>query len=148
MNMRYTEIINELFDKALAWNTTNANDTSFSAEFEIDDRLYEVEGAAYPIDNSDNPKMKWEISFTMDGELSATGTGQEFAVFATVREVFEWFVKKYEPRVFVFTASTDEPTRVKLYNRLSKQISSKFKYQLATETKWGEAFYHFTKAQS
>lgn len=72
---------------------------------------------------------------------AATGTGDAFKVMATIKAIVQDFIRAYTaqfgkpPRVISFAGATDEPTRLKLYNKLARSPdswmpSSKYNYQL------------------
>lgn len=62
-----------------------------------------------------------EISFDVDGEQELTGGGNQFAIFATVIAIIKSnlakIVKQYNIKHVEFSATRDEPSRVRLYQR-------------------------------
>ena len=76
----------------------------------------------------------WEIIFfniSKDSE-EITGSGGEFVVFATVAKMLDDFLKKVKPTKFYFSAK--EPSRRKLYDRMSKLLIRKYSdYSLKKE---------------
>ena len=76
----------------------------------------------------------FDIQFYIDAEenkrdnIGISGTGDAMRVLATVLVIMKDFLKREEPQIIVFTA--DEKSRRKLYDRMIKVLSSKFKYKL------------------
>lgn len=66
----------------------------------------------------------WDIQFAKmkDGSPTAqiTGSGSELKVFGAVLEVIRDFNKRNSVDVFTFAAAQNEPSRVKLYDRMYK----------------------------
>lgn len=52
-----------------------------------------------------------------------TGQGDAPRIFATVIAATQEFVNKYKPKYLWFTASHDEPSRIKLYNTMAKRFA-------------------------
>lgn len=136
--MKINELLNEVFNKPGAYEITKSSENLFKAKFLVKDNNYEVTA-----ENHDDEG--WLFEFTLDGEAELTGTGNEFEVFATVKEVFTVFIKKMKPEKFTFGASEDEPSRVKLYKRMAKQIASKFNYDLSERREGSEFMFEFSK---
>ena len=80
--------------------------------------------------NSDSTGFAYQdglnIEFALDGEYALTGTGDQFRILATVMKI----VRNHLPQLaapedvrFVrFTADSDEPSRVSLYQRAAPKI--------------------------
>jgi hypothetical protein len=80
--------------------------------------------------NSDDTGFAYQdglnIEFALDGEYALTGTGDQFRILATVMKI----VRNHLPQLaapedvrFVrFTADSDEPSRVSLYQRAAPKI--------------------------
>lgn len=67
-----------------------------------------------------------EISFTRNGRVKASGTGDQFRILITVQDVIQKYLNKVadEATELLFTADADEPSRVKLYtNRVVPLVS-------------------------
>lgn len=56
------------------------------------------------------------------GPYRTTGAGDEFRVMATVVNIMLDFMKREKPDVIKFTADQDEPSRAKLYKRLTEKV--------------------------
>ena len=55
---------------------------------------------------------------------TATNTGNEFQVFATVSAIMQEFIKQHKPEAISFSAHADEPTRVRLYKRFVRKLAT------------------------
>lgn len=54
--------------------------------------------------------------------IGIVGSGNAFAVFATLLDIIETFLHERQPDKLYFTARASEPSRIKLYDRLSRLI--------------------------
>jgi len=79
------------------------------------------------------------------GHTDITGDAgtSSLKVFSGVASAFKQFIKAKKPDSFFFTA--DEPSRVRLYNRLAKIISQKLNYKLDSQKGFDDTVYQFTK---
>lgn len=135
--MRYNEIINELFDGAVPWQLSKINDEQYNAEFVIDNAHYAFNGTFV--------KNCWHINFNREGSYDKTNTGNQYAVFATVKNILEHLIKDKSPIQFEFAADLDEESRVKLYRRMSQQLCSKFGYVVKEKAGYANHFFTFIK---
>lgn len=64
----------------------------------------------------------WGMLFTINGQKQITGEGNAFRIFATVVSCFkDWMATEGKnARIIGFAADMKEPSRIKLYNRLSR----------------------------
>ena len=62
------------------------------------------------------------ISFSVDNSMGITNSGDHFEVFATVAANIKEWLKTNSPTFIKFTAASDEPSRVKLYQRMASRI--------------------------
>lgn len=62
-----------------------------------------------------------EENFRPD-KTTITGTGDSRKVFGTVVKIIQDFIHRYSPKTLYFTASNNEPSRVRLYNTMISQI--------------------------
>jgi ribosomal protein S18 acetylase RimI-like enzyme len=123
------ETVTELFNKP--YDTTPKDDDNFP-----DDWHYEFstdDGSKYIISVFD-PYDYPMIAFAQlkDGEYvdDTTNTGDAFRILATVGEVIKKFVTDMEPDQFSFAGVVDDPSRLKLYDRIAqyiKQVSPDYK---------------------
>ena len=116
---RITAMTNEALDSSYEYDKgTLDNIYYFATE---DNILYKVifqgkdlvEVVFYPeVENDEgDTKPKTEL----------TGTGNSRKVFGTVVKIMQEYVASYKPKALYFTADGDEPSRIKLYNRMISQ---------------------------
>lgn len=117
----YFEMIKEALDKPLPYKVTSKSPKFFNARFTAGSRDIEFNadytGANY-----------WEISFSEllkkkpgPGARETTklsGSGNEFAVFATVKAIIDQFIKEYHPQRLTIDSFKGEANRAKLYQRM------------------------------
>lgn len=72
---------------------------------------------------------QWIVSFDRDGEFEDTGHGDEFRIFATIKDMMTEFIKKEKPTTVLISA---EKTKAAKDSRqtLYKKMISKFAPQL------------------
>jgi hypothetical protein len=81
-----------------------------------------------------DPKLGWQVDFTKNGELDASGEGDEFVIISTVLRIINDFVKKENPKIVMFDAGKsgrglrNKDTRSNLYKRLVKKFSGQIGY--------------------
>lgn len=75
----------------------------------------------------------WQIYFTRDLKLEATGAGDAILIFSTVIAMAGEFIQAIKPSIIYFTAnkSKDGSSRAKLYDRLVKRFAEKLGYTYA-----------------
>jgi hypothetical protein len=88
----------------------------------------------------------WQIVFGLEiggdedsyrEDIFNTG-GQHIKVFASVIDIVRDFVKRKQPDILFFTA--EEPSRVKLYNRLAKQLAKMMGGKVVKDSYRGTAY--------
>jgi hypothetical protein len=121
------QVVNELFDKAAQWKVTHEQINGYVADFQIDDGQYQVTCIYW------GGSKFWEVFFYRNGDSSKTNTGNEFQVFATVKEIVDSFITKFKPMQIKFMAENHEPSRVKLYQRIANQLKTKYGFILKVE---------------
>lgn len=62
------------------------------------------------------------VNFYVDQSQQLTGGGDAVAIFSTVINELQDFVRKRRPPLLVFTGSHDDPSRIKLYDRLANRL--------------------------
>lgn len=62
------------------------------------------------------------VNFYVDQSQRLTGGGDAIAILSTVIYELQDFVRKYRPPLLVFTGSYDDPSRIKLYDRLANKL--------------------------
>jgi hypothetical protein len=105
-------------------------------EFETMAETYEVaaykfktqDGRVFTVEFEEDNDEQWEFTFKDEtGSMQKTGKGSAVEIFSTVGAIAKRFMTKYKPTEPVyFQAANAEPSRVKLYDRLSKAIVKEF----------------------
>ena len=125
------------------------NAFTWQATFEVDGEKYQF---VADLDDTDD-EGSWGVTF-WDMSISGTFTRgstritgkmgtKALPVFSGVASAFKKFIKQRKPDNFFFSA--EEPSRVKLYNRLAKMLAQKFNYKLDSEKQDGDSFYDFIR---
>lgn len=111
-------ILSEVFNNIAKWSWITQNDEQAKAQFVIGEYQYYL---VVDLDVYEKPPITWTAEFYMDHPdtlgLEITNTGRQFDVFATVSNIIQNFISKYNPQVLTFDAQ--EPSRIKLYRRLA-----------------------------
>lgn len=91
-----------------------------------------------------------DFAFDIDGEISTTGGGDQFRIFATVKAALLHFLENHPKKKNInsirFEGSKDsargeDAGRVRLYHRFAKEISKKYKMRLSTaDERWDVVF--------
>ena len=130
----------ELFTNPVEWEVMKDNGSNIVAVFNIDEKVVEVylslnDGYVLRLENPDEEfRNIFDVHFATDyysdedgfRRSSAdwvTGSGDALQVFSTVIEIIQTTVKKKNIQHLYFTADNNEPSRVKLYNRLAKAFA-------------------------
>lgn len=125
----------------------------YRAVFEHDGHLFHVNMFNVPDDR--NGGRTWGIAFGIADkddvmlEMKKTGTsgGAAVAIFRKVGSAVNSFVEQVQPERFHFSADASEPTRVKLYDKLSKVLATRHGYDVVhRDLKDVERTYYFKKA--
>ena len=87
-----------------------------------------------------SPESIVEINFELrreeDGSTQAvTGTGESATVFAAVLQIIKEYINENEVEAIYFAATTQEPSRVKLYDTLARKLSNSG-WEVQTRTKF------------
>ena len=158
MTSRLTEYyINEKLDLNLPIKVVANNKYTWQAQWEVDGVLFQ-----FAADLDDEPDFNYPddlpeswgvVFFNMSeptrfgvGNSKLTGSmgGKSLKVFSGVASAFKKFISAKKPEEFFFTA--EEPSRIRLYNRISKMISQKFPYKLKRYKEEGDSAYEFTRS--
>ena len=134
-------ILLELFDKTVEWEILHDTRKELLVHFIIGELTYEVN-----IDSKWTADIElyephevfrdaWEIHFAVSdhenyfSDEQITGTGNAIVVFTTVLEIVSHAIDSKNIQTLSFTATSDEPSRVKLYDRMvKKMISNGWRY--------------------
>lgn len=131
--------------------------TSFSETDDLVQSIFEHKSTPFVIRFvilSHSPN-KWEINFGIgDSEsysldMSRTGkSGHDaISIFRKVGNVVSQFINKYKPSEITFTAEKLVPSRVKLYDKLSKVLSETHGYSLSSQDDQIERRYFLRKPE-
>lgn len=127
--------VHELFSKPAEWRWLEKSAGLWQAEFAIDKRNYTVSCAG---------ARSISIQFALDGYgQGITNTGNAVLVFATVLDIISDFLKQRKPEEFSFGAKLNQPSRVKLYRRMAKEIEQKLQYKVTEEEVQGDTNTYF-----
>lgn len=86
---------------------------------------FEVDGKTYTASWYAGMRSEWGLEFgfiDQDRAMHATGGGNEMKVFSAVQEILQKYLDQ-KGRKFYFTAKLEEPTRIKLYDRLVNRLN-------------------------
>jgi len=137
--MRLQQYITEIFDSKVKISSDVKKGEYYDYDFSINDTEYEANISVITIPN-DKDFNKWVIDFqALSDTLSTTditNTGHVFQVFAAMFKCIKDFAKREKPTSdIIMYAKIDEPSRVKLYDKLFKQKSKEFGYSLFKKEK-------------
>ena len=122
--------------------------------FKIDDSSQDIEYNAFyefyaiyggPLDAGDFWELGFQLKTDKRSNQKLTGTGSEFAVFATVIKMMEEFGKKVNPSEVRIHADKDEGARESLYKKLLTRYAGKNGYSFNIETENGITAFILTK---
>jgi len=132
---------------------TANNAYTWQATFEVDGVLYRFAADFDDEPLPDEDEVSWGVVFFNMSEPTRFGIGSSkvtgkmgakaLSVFSGVASAFKKFISDRKPDEFFFTA--EEPSRIKLYNRMAKMISQKFNYKLKNYRQEGDSIYEFTR---
>ena len=129
--MRAQEFITEVFDKPYPiWWDDRWAPRSFEAHTETQAGHMRIAFIAVP-NNQYVASIEYvvAIEFKVGGTFELTGRGDQYRIFATVREAVRQYLQRYgRPSYFIFSSKTDKRTRT--YIRMVKQLAPEFGYQL------------------
>jgi len=131
--------VNELFDKKYNWRWVMKASDDFEAEFDLDDgqtiHVYFVAAS--------RGGTHWDVGFKKGVNVKRTGEGDQFAIFATVMDIWKSFLKE-RPDVesFSFVAKREgdaatspkiKDSRVSLYNRMLSRFADQIGFEYASD---------------
>jgi hypothetical protein len=117
-------LLREVFNKVLPWEWDKKNtDKNMVAYFSMAD------GSEYNVEfNGAQFLNSWDVEFGRSEDsreapkANITGTGDQYAVFATVIDIIREFMVQVDPDKITFYAENREPSRVKLYDKMVKMF--------------------------
>lgn len=126
----------ELFDKPIVTKWEAKDPGYWKTSFKIGETTYTIDAGG---------SNHISINFDADGEQGITGKGNEIAVFSAVCKAIIELIKTRKPKEFSFQALKNQPSRVKLYDRLSTRLASQTGYKLEVDELLMSVRYNFTK---
>lgn len=112
-----------------------ANDSTFTTEFHVGGKRYSFDAMRVP-----GKEDGWSIIFSLHrGPHDRVGTTRQvkghsaadaMGVFRQVGRSLDLFLGRQKPAEFEFSAAGDEPSRVKLYDRLSTALAERHGYKM------------------
>jgi hypothetical protein len=143
--------INEVADQPYRFMLTKKTYSGNWYMFETENGIKMVVSAT--LDPLPNGTFSTEIAFSeYDAKnMDPTGKGDAFRIFATVGAIVKEFLRSGKSNTQIteiyFTGKTKEPSRIKLYDMIAKNISRflpNFEFK-NTVDQGGEKYYHFKK---
>ena len=137
--MKLFEVLNTVVE--WEWRSPPQLNRRSLAVFELDDGTrYEL--ATFPVDHVGEDGEEYhmsEIAFVMvddhnDNHETITHSGSPLEVFSTVVDIVNDFIKKCNPQGISFSADRDEPSRVRLYKRFTRMLTSRGWKQVELES--------------
>jgi len=137
LNVPVKVILNNRYSWQATWEV---NGVKFRFEADMDDPDYDTPEWGITFWNMSTPSIFSSGSTDLTGNMGASS----LKVFSGVASAFKKFIRAKKPEYFFFSAN--EPSRVRLYNRLAKMLASEFHYKMGkVQPDMDDAFYEFTK---
>lgn len=135
--------INELLDRTYNYQEQPPRGTAgkrqITYSFDTDD------GLDYEVQMFEQGSHGWDINFWADGgAVGVIGTGDAFRVFSTVIAIIKEAVEKYNMDNLLFSA--DEPSRVKLYKKLSGRVARELGWKVSVAPLDDHAFFSISRS--
>jgi hypothetical protein len=135
--MRANEFLAELGDRPYQMKPRWTNDGGQDKKTVI---LPDNKGLEITVDQMDDFAL---VNFYVNQSQRLTGGGDAVAIFSTVINELQDFVRKRRPPLLVFTGSYDDASRIRLYDRLANRLVttpafSGYKNISDTEELWPE----------
>lgn len=64
------------------------------------------------------------VNFYVNGSQQLTNTGGSVEIFSTVLAQMQDFVRKKKPQIVAFTGNYDDPSRIRLYDRIAQRLET------------------------
>ncbi len=142
---RMVEYLMEVFDTQ---DVVFGEPTKFSDAWEI---YFQVGGRYFQFSATAVNSYTWRVLFKDDSEgaekggFGITGKGGQFKVFGAVLQCMRLFISDMDPKRMVFSASTSEPSRVRLYRTMVSRMASPLGYVYREEKKVTAVFFVLMK---
>ena len=127
--MKLLEILNKKFTDL---SVNEDSEDWYSVDAKIGDRIINFD-AQRIVERISGVEHSWEVDFSEASKPSANGvskhtyaltkSGNEFEVFAFIKQCMEEFIKKHNPKIIKFTADKEgSVSRASVYERLLKKF--------------------------
>ena len=114
-------LINELFDNPAEWVLDTSDRRSSNFTFTIDEVNYDVDITRNPASYEDVGLYSVNFSVVDPGgatNFDLTNTGNQYEVFATVKDIVKDFASKNNMNALFFSSSANDTSRISLYTKL------------------------------
>ena len=122
--------LTELLSTTYPWGKIEEDGANYTASFETKDGS-KIEVIFSEL-NLGGGNRAWDVEFSRDGDYRMTGGGDAIKILATFLDIVEAFTHKLPAKYLTFSANREDASRVKVYGRLAKKITS-FGYVDITE---------------
>jgi hypothetical protein len=121
--MRLLELFDQPYRFARTVNTTAKVYYVFESEYSVNGQ--KKKDLVQCNFNKDHDKV-WALGFAIGDSDEATGNFDSLRIFSTIVEILKDFMAtvKNDLQVLYFGADINQPSRIKLYDRLAKKASS------------------------
>ena len=131
--MRFAEFLTEAFDKPYPYEWTHQSPTHWGAKFKSGDATVEVD---FVKSGSDT----WEFAFARNKNIYATGTGDQYRIFATVIAMIQVLITELHPKHLEFSSfksamRNETGSRAKLYTKMCNRFAEKNGYSVKISEK-------------
>jgi sulfur relay (sulfurtransferase) DsrC/TusE family protein len=145
------EQLNELANQPYPYKVEDSWGNEFIAKFKTEKGLIYRVRVDQDVENPNKVGVSFEAILTKDYSektVTKTNTGDAFRIFATVGNILKIYLQK-NPKVnqFYFSGNAEEPSRLKLYDSISKMIPkilSGWKL-VKLDRDFNATYYHFAK---
>lgn len=131
VNFESKEVVNELFDRGYNYQEKRVTEFLTVYNFKTD------KGRPYKIRIFQGPNSNTiGVDFSTEYEVGILGSRDEFKVMATVVNVIINYLKTHDVDMVKFSGASDEPSRIKLYTAMAKQLTARLpEYEFADTIK-------------
>jgi len=112
----------EIADQPYKTFSKGENMGSFKAKFIAKGSLIQVNITPYTRDKKIVDVGFFDATDDMNPTIDMTGKGDAFRIFATVGAIVKDYVAKNDPDVLTFSGKTRDPSRIRLYDLIAKNI--------------------------
>ena len=144
-------ILNEIFDRPQKFFLSNPyaphfriNDREYVVQFQLEEKLKGAVMVSFGLVDDEEPP---ETPDTIPLKFGMTSTGDEVKVMSTVLAIIRNFMQRNpDIKIMRFTATHKEPSRMRLYDRMVKNLSQGWIYGVM-DTEAGNRVYTLVKSE-